>query len=324
MQSFPPPVPPPPEGKATNAPPEPQPPASYRVTKDQGILASALIVGIISSIAIWHFTVGISYNGALFIAIPAATAALLALIPRNTDRYSVFTGTMIAVLGSSIVIREGFICVLMAMPLIIPVVLITMSANRIRRQNRRAAWILPVLLLGAAGDGMAYELPTNVTVTETRTFETTAADLSNSLEGHAEIPELEPLLFKLPFPRPTAFTGTGADVGDIRTVEFGDNAQMGELVLEVTARTDDSITWDIIDNSTPVANWMTLHHAEASWIETPNGLDVTMAIEFDRELAPGFYFDPLERWGVGEMAEVLLDMIEHNLPDARTSTPNRA
>lgn len=294
-------------------------PPGPRIARFQIHLSLTIMVAMVTSISIWHFTTGIEYTGILFIGVPATLAALLALEPRrNRGKYHVVTATMIVVFASSIVLREGFICVLMALPIILPTALVLghYQQKHSSRDVKRAAWILPILLLGAAGDGAVYELPKNVTVAETRAFDTTSHELNASLHGEAEIPEIEPLLFALPFPKPTAFTGSGADVGDIRTVDFGDDGEMGALVLEVTERSDQHITWTIIDNTTPVAEWMTLHQAEASWVETANGLQVTMEIEFDRELAPAFYFDPLERWGVGEMAEVLLDMLAHNTPTA--------
>lgn len=319
--SFPPHVPPPPKGPKRTPPPQPMPPGP-RIARFQIHLSLTLMVAMVTSISLWHFTTGIEYTGILFIGIPGTIAALLALEPRrHRGKYHIVTGTMIVVFASSIVLREGFICVLMALPIILPTAMVVAHYNQKShdqrqgpRDVRRAAWILPVLLLGAAGDGTVYELPKNVTVAETRAFDTTSHELSASLHDEAEIPDIEPLLFALPFPKPTAFTGTGADVGDIRTVDFGDDGEMGALILEVTDRSDQHITWTIVDNTTPVAEWMTLHQAEASWAETADGLEVTMEIEFDRELAPAFYFDPLERWGVGEMAEVLLDMLAHNAP----------
>lgn len=85
------------------------------------------------------------------------------------------------------------------------------------------------------------------------------------------------------------------------------------LELTVSELDDSHVTWEFTNDSTPMSNWMTIHEATASWVETPTGLAVTVSIDFDRALAPAFYFDPLERWGVGELAEVILDVIDHNI-----------
>ncbi len=299
-------------------------PRPEKIKPAQYQLAWFIAMAAIASISAWSLSsVGLSATGLLFIAIPATLAAIITLAPFSEDKtsFGVARGSTICILISAIVIREGFICVIIALPLIIPIIsLVVWSVRRSRAgAGHQLAWALPLLVLGAAGEGVVYELPTNAVVVESRVIDFSATELDASLDGIAEIPEIEPLLFALPFPEPTAFTGTGADVGDIRTVEFGDGGSDGSLILEVVVRTGDTITWDIIDNTTPVAEWMTINSATATWVETAHGLEVTMEIDFDRALAPAFYFDPVERWGVGEMAEVLLDMLEHNIA---TNTPD--
>ncbi len=135
MTPFPPRVPPPPHGSPAEPPPQPEPPGP-RIATGQWRLATFLIAAMVLSIGVWHFTAGIEYTGILFIAVPTTMAALLALVPRKTSTYGAFTGTMIAVLASSLLIREGFICVLMALPLIIPVALLASYSNRQLKESR--------------------------------------------------------------------------------------------------------------------------------------------------------------------------------------------
>ena len=279
----------------------------------QWTLFSIIVIAMFGAVAAWTLNgAGVAFweSGVYFILIPGSMAALLSIAPLRAGRtsYGVARGTTIAILASAILLREGFICVLMALPLIIPIIALVTWAARPDGRSRYSL-LVPLLLVGASAEGIAFELPKNVEVTEVRVIDATPDQLNESLDGRAELPEIEPLLFALPLPAPVDFVGEGSDLGDRRIVEF----EMGRLVLEVTQRTNDSITWSIAENTTPLAGWMTLHDVRMFWTPTDAGLELHMTITFDRELAPAFYFDPLERWGVGEMAEVLLDMIEVNI-----------
>ena len=295
---------------------QPPPPTPRGLRPSQINLATLLFVAMIGSMAAWYLSdTGLSESGLYFIGVPGTMAILVTLIPMgvNQTTFGIARGTTICVLASAIAIREGFICVLMALPLILPIISITAWAARRGRQGQVSAFIVPLLLLGLATEGVVYDLPDQIQASETRVLDTTSDDLIVSLAQPAELPSLEPVLFQLPFPRPTAFVGEGADVGDIRIVEFGPDAEQGELTLQISEKTSDSITWDIVSDTTPMAGWMVFHDASAEWAPSPDGLEVTVTIDFERSLSPAIYFDPLQRWGVGEMAEVLMDMIEYNL-----------
>ncbi len=282
-----------------------------------GTLPAILLVAMLASITVW----GIAdrqaggnqlwQTGIYFIVIPGTMAVLMAMIRPTSGAMSVSQGTTIAILASAIVVREGFICVLLALPLIIPVVAIVAWAVRRTNDHRAGPRLaaVPLLLLAMSGEGVAYELPTGATASEQRVMPVSAHQVDRSLAQPAELPSIEPLLFALPFPKPTSVEGISAAIGDRAVVSFDSG---GAMTLQVTERQSNQIQWTIVENSTPVAGWMTLHTVTASWTEVDGGVLLDVAIEFDRELNPAVYFDPLERWGVGELAEVFADMLEHN------------
>jgi len=291
---------------------EPDGPRSTTTTHYQLKLAGILTVALLGAIAAhWSYDNGFQQTGIYFVAIPALMAIALTLIPTRAESNTgigVWRGTSIALLGSALLVREGIICVIVVSPLIFLVISVVRHWNR-RKNERFVAWIFPMLLFGASVDGVAYDLPTAISVTETRTIETSTESFVSSLGARAELPEIEPLLFALPFPEPTAFVGEGLALGATRSVEFGD---AGAIELTITNIDANEITWTFTKDTTPLAEWMTINEATATWTETENGLEIDLTIDFDRALSPAFYFDPLQRWGVGEMAEVLLDMMEHN------------
>ena len=298
-----------PSGRAPRTPMETQPtsPESKR-------LAWVLFVALIGSV-LAHFANDNNFTatGIYFVVIPGVLAILTAIAPRPVESTGTgaFRGTLIAIFSSALVVREGFICVALASPLIFLVVGFCVWASRRARDNQvTAATVIPLLLLLGGAEGTLYEFESRITAAETRTIDISADELLTSLNRPAELPEIEPLLFALPFPQPVNFSERGnLELGAIREIEFSDG---GAIALEVTEIGDSSITWSFVATTTSLGDWMTLHSATASWVETPDGLELTVEIDFERQLAPAFYFDPLQRWGVGEFAEVLIDMIEHN------------
>jgi len=303
-------------------PPERQDPieiaeAEFRTARIR--LASFLFACMVASLLAWGIAGSLGESGLYFITIPGMTAILLSLLPSGSPRseFGLFRGTLIAIFASAIVVREGFICVLMASPLILLVVGMVVWSGRKKPKHLRAFVLPVVLLLGLGAEGAVFDLPNQIEASETRLVDASGDELLGALDASGDLPELEPLLFSLPFPRPTAFVGEGAEVGDYRIVEFGDG---GHITLEITDRTSSSITWATVEDTTPIAGWITFHETTATWTETSAGLELTISITFERNLSPAFYFDPLQRWGVGEMAEVLADMIEHNLELAEEGT----
>ncbi|MGI9605665.1 MAG: hypothetical protein ACR2P0_05950 [Acidimicrobiales bacterium] len=282
-------------------------------SNDRWGLAAILLVATLGALVGWAVSdAGLNSSGLYFIAIPGAMATMLALVPGSGEngRMSGVHGSTIAVLASAIVIREGFICVLLALPLIIPVVvLVSWMTKRDNSDHRRAVMILPLLLVGASGEGVVYDLPSGATASETRVVDATPAEIVDALSKPGELPEIEPLLLRLPFPTPQTFESSGIEVGDVQQVQF----DRGAIELEVTNRTETSVVWSVTSNDTPIGEWMTINAVDASWTDFGERTEVTVTIDFDRGLAPAFYFDPLERWGVGEMSEVLIDMIDANL-----------
>jgi len=304
-------------------PPEPLPPPPtaperlpmhQRVSLLQWVTWWSIILAMIVSCVAWMLlsdTEQFLRTGIYFVLIPGTMAAILALIPLNEDRtaFSITRAVTIVVLASSVIVREGFICVLMATPIIAIVVLAIAALMRLVSKSPTAL-LVPVLLVGFGSEGLTWDVNRDVSATESRIIAASDDDLWAALESPAALPDIEPLLFALPFPEPTEVVGAGVELGDVREVRFDPG---GVLELTVVDRGERHVEWDVTSDTTPMSGWMTFHTVRAEWGYTADGTELVIAIDADRELAPGFYFGPLQRWGVAEMADVLADMIEVNL-----------
>ncbi len=285
--------------------------------RSQWIVAGVLAVAVVGSMGGWALSeTGLSQSGAYFIGVPGLMAILIALVPGRTPTdgrssgFATWRATTVAILGSAILLREGFVCVLLALPLILPIIGLIIWATKKSRDEGRPVYAFGAvlfLLLGSA-EGAAFEVQPAEVGQETRSVAATTEQVEAALTG-TELPTIEPLLLRLPFPKPQSMTGGGIDIGDRRTVHFTD----GEIVLEVSERTDRHVRWDVVEHTTPMARWMELHHATVAWTPTDHGVRLDVRVGYERSLSPGFYFGPLQGWGVDELSHVLADMVETNL-----------
>ncbi len=308
--------------------PPPHPEATERtVSPSQLKLSAAIGVATMGSLMAWALSsVGLDETGFYFITLPGVMAALLALVPRRQGSggaLGVVRTSTIVILCSALVIREGFICVLMALPLIVPIIAI--AANSARNPARfRASVLLPLLLLGLGSEGVAWNVDASGVSSESRIVAASPSEIEAALAAPGELPAIEPLLFKLPFPLPHDITSEGLDVGDQQVTTFTEGQMVFEVIERSTSTEAGQVRWKLLTDTTPIAGWTDINEIEARWQAADNGSEVTMSISYDRKLAPSFYFGPLMSWGTSEMADVLLDMVEENLVEENLPADTKA
>lgn len=96
------------------------------------------------------------------------------------------------------------------------------------------------------------------------------------------------------FPKPVAVTiDEGTALGATRKVKFAGREGTGFLTLRVAQRTETMARFKVISDTSPIANWIA--HRNLTYEVLPQGtgsrLDVTL--EFDRRLAPAWFFTHL-------------------------------
>lgn len=292
------------------------------ILRSQMTLATVLIVATLGSTATWLLGDNrqeFLATGIYFVLIPGLLAALVSLIPlsRNQTGMGLFRGTTIGILASAIVLREGFICVLIALPLVLPIAGLAVYSVRSIRRGRQL--MIPLLLIGLSGEGIVFHPPTHIDVTRERTVEASWSQVDEIFQRPASLPTIEPLLLRAGFPTPIAVDGDTSRVGDRTVVRFDGG---GRLELVLVERNQRSLTWEVVNDTTPIAGWLALRLVTVEWDDTEwddasdrraDSTELRVAIRFERILAPAFYFDPIERWGVGEMGDVILDMMTRSL-----------
>jgi hypothetical protein len=261
---------------------------------------------------------GIDETAALFIGLPTLLAVALALTPKATSATGmIMKGLTIALLLSGPVLREGFICILLASPLFYLVGAIVgwaVDSDRRRRSRGRrplhSLAILPLILMSVEGLTPSVSLPTDVSVGAARSVAARSAAVEARLAAEPRFAETLPPFLRIGFPRPTGAEGGGLAVGDTRTIYFGQSGAPRRLVFVVAERAPGYVRFRAVSDDTKIGTWLTWRDAEVRWTEGADGrTDVTWTLRFSRRLSPGWYFGPLESAAAAAAAEYLIDSL---------------
>lgn len=220
----------------------------------------------------------------------------------------------ICLLLSAPILAEGFICILMASPLFYLVGIIVGGildlGRRKPRVDLKAMILLPLMLSALEGIAPSFSFERNEIVTLTKLVKGTPADVEASLEGVATFRRPLPSFLALGFPHPVSAGGKGLAVGDARFVHFaGGEGKPGDVVARVESRTQTSVRFAIVSDTTHIGHWLTWKESEVAWYPAPDGTIVTWTLRYERRLDPAWYFGPWERYAVLRSEEYLIDTL---------------
>ena len=277
---------------------------------------------------------GASQTAALYVGVPTLLAVGLALLPRSKSATGmILKGSTLAVLIACVVLPEGLLCLLFVLPLIGLIgVTVGGAIDAARRRNRRQGPTLmmvglPLMLLsfeGVVGSPFdAHDAVVSSVVVEASTSEVVAA-LAATPRFTAEMPTF----LTIGFNRPVSATGSGVALGDERSIEFTGGTHddhplrvfglTGErsvdhhshMHLTVVESTEGRLVFSSDHDTTMLARWVDLERAVVTWEPIDDHhTRVTWRLEYRRLLYPTLYFAPLQRFGMSEAADYLLDSI---------------
>lgn len=95
------------------------------------------------------------------------------------------------------------------------------------------------------------------------------------------------------FPQPIdVMTDEGTQLGALRTVQFQGREGAGELRLRVIERTEQTAVFEVLSDTSPYAMWVA-HQRLIYVVESEGeGTRLTVSLEYDRLLAPSWFFTP--------------------------------
>src|SRR6266508_3359963 len=152
---------------------EPTRPPSRWAAAQWGLVGVILSLTLAMLVYRWLHSERLDQSAALFIGLPAILAVALTLTPKAKSATGmIMKGMTIALLMSGPVLKEGFVCILMASPLFYLVgAIVGWAIDRDRRRRSQGGTrvysfvLIPVLLLASLeGLSPSLTLPTAITV----------------------------------------------------------------------------------------------------------------------------------------------------------------
>ncbi len=249
----------------------------------------------------------------LFVGIPTVLAIVLAVTPKaKTAMGGIMRGITLALLLSGVLLGEGFICIVMAAPLFYAVgavVGVLVGPGRKGLDSTTRSFVL-LLLLPMSLEGVTPALSFNrdETVQASQVVTATTEEVQRALSGVPRTDVRFPFYLRMGFPRPAEATGSGLEVGALRTIHFaGGEGRPGDLVLRVEDSQPGYVRYVALSDHSKVAHWLAWRTSEISW--TPVDAQhtrVTWTLRFERKLDPAWYFGPWERYAARLAAQSLI------------------
>lgn len=279
------------------------------------------------------YATGYSRTAALYVGIPTLLAIGLVLTPhRKSATGMLLKGSTLALLIACVILPEGLLCLLFAVPLVALISVAVGGAIDYSRRRRRGqgptlmAVTFPLLLMsmeGVAGSPFA----THDAATATITVAATPAQVAAALSGGPRFETPLPMFLTVGFNRPIAATGAGIAVGDQRAIEFtggthddhplrlfglGGHRSVdhhAEMHLRVVESAPRRVVFRVDHDGTMLSRWVRLDRAVVTWapVGDTGRTRVTWTLEYERLLYPTVYFAPLQRFGMDRAAGYLLD-----------------
>jgi hypothetical protein len=293
----------------------------YIIEAACGLIVVVVIASLFYKLLTWqHF----EHSSLVFIGIPAVIAIAAVLLPRpSTAKGAIIRATTVALLLSSVLFGEGFVCIIMAAPLFYAVGLIfgaiVDEVNRDRKHPPKilsCGLLLAIVPFSLEGVVPGFEVARHATVTVERVVDGSPAQVEATLARTPKFDRTLPAFFRsFRFPTPGATSGAGLEVGDMRSVEFLHSAHNtghhpGVLTLEVRERAPQHVRFALREDTSYLTHWLSWSYADVEWHEiAPGRTRVVWTLEYRRRLDPAWYFGPLERYGVGLAAGYLIDTL---------------
>ena len=266
----------------------------------------------------------------LYLALPFTISLLLHHLvgyPENRDALGRYLNHLrnatIIMLATSAVLFEGFICVLMFMPIYFLAISIGYSFSLLLERSRRhrgsriGIYTLPIVVAVLSFEGVAPET----------TFQR-ATDVTFRAVVQADIQSLKanmarPIVFDRPrhwflsvFPLPSRVEAGSLAPGDVHRLHFVykrwffANVHRGDMRLRIEEVGKDHVRTTIVDNSSYLANYLKLEGTRVRFRRLDDRrTEVSLTITYQRGLDPAWYFGPLQRFAVERSAKYLVESV---------------
>lgn len=216
---------------------------------------------------------------------------------------------------------EGMICVLMAVPIIIPLVWMGTLVSRyltkkgvIKSRENLNTTLLPLIfvLLGVPFAKFFFtDQPRIEEVRTTRTYPYTPEQVYSRLKSVDTLIAEKSFLMKLGLPVPVKCILEKEEIGGLRTCYFSEGT-ITEKITELEK--GKTLRMDVIDDQLLGLNWLRFKEADYYFEGVgPDSCRLTRLTTYTSVLKPAFYWSFLEKAAVGQEHNYVLDNLDTDL-----------
>jgi hypothetical protein len=297
------------------------------ITDRQKVLIIIVILSAFVGLAITLLrSKGLGGSALLYLGIPTILAlAFTRVSSAESVRGRTLKAITFIILISGPMLQEGFICMLMAAPILYSVgALAAWPFDIARKQKNKSRTgrlnmvLLPSLLLLMSMEGVFEEtsFDRHNTVEHTQIIAGSVAEIKSKLGSSRDIKTPASAFARL-FPRPDKMNARGLSTGDKHWVDITYskwvywNEMSGSIQFEVIDHKENTIWFKSTSDNSYLSNYLTLEGATI--ILEPladNTTQVTWRISFQRNIDPAWYAEPLQRYGVSLAAELMVGTLE--------------
>jgi Ca2+/Na+ antiporter len=289
----------------------------------------AFCIFVFASIAI-HLILRSDIQGSafLYVGIPTIIAGLLLLTDsKQTDQHwkSKFSrlvrSSLFIMLASSAVLFEGFLCVVMFMPIYFGVILIIFIIKYAYEHNKSKSRLhlhmLPMLIVVASLEGIHPDLSFERynEVTSSKVVNLSINQIKQNLVKPVELDQNRHWFLAM-FPMPYEFDAKSLTEGEVHTIKyryhrwFITNTHEGFTKIKVAEVSDQKVRMQIIEDTSYTSNYINAHGTEINLIPIDaNTTEIRLTVKYERLLDPAWYFDPLQRYATGLLGEYLIGVM---------------
>lgn len=273
------------------------------------------------------------FNWALFLLLPVVLGLSIGALPdRRWAMVGAVLATLVFLIGLLSLGLSGLICVVMALPLIVPFVflgsVITHLVRRYRtiRSDKLSVLLLPLLLFLVAAPVDHIISPAHrdiVEVTSQRDYDHSPEVVYDAIRSVDTLDVEKSFLMHFDLPIPTQCILEKEEVGGIRTCHFkGGNSSRGDfgggtIVERITELERGRILrMDVTEYDLIGRKWLGFKEAIYIFEELPGErCRLTRTTTYTSELEPRWYWEPMERLGIEQEHDYVLRNLQKDLEE---------
>lgn len=290
-----------------------------------------LIIGLFFLITRAILDSSFRHSALLYVLVPYCVAVVIYLFmpqPQGRYRWQRFARHMfsaiIVMLATSALLFEGFICVLMFMPIYIFFAILgfAFAPKELPSKNtadifRISAMPIVIVVLSLEGVNASVSMERENSITRSHIVNLSPAQIHTNLAKPIHLDADRPVFLSL-FPLPSHVEAGSLNAGDIHKAHFkykrwgldGVNVKTGQTWLKLASVSPHHVKTEVIKDTSYFAHYLTIHGTDIRLTPIDDKTTrVDLTIHYRRELDPAWYFGPLQKLAIRQSSDYLIEHV---------------